>query len=295
MKLVDATPSEELVQARLDRRRFLRQAGLTGFGIAAAGVAGTSAVAQKTTYNPTDQQKDTANEIFTAALIAEDLATTFYYNGLVGGVIQDPALAGPGGSANSVTSQGNLGNVQYIQAALSEEIAHANLFRSLLGLSYPHQDPVQTFYFPKGSFDTLAAFTGLLNALENAFIGAYLNAIQEFAFKAQAYPVIQQYPNDPDNKFTVTQFEYFAKVAASIMGVECEHRVLGRVISNSNPANNLNYQQNSGITAVYNGPTSAVVALTPFLTPSTGPAYSLNTALSNQAGVSIPVSGGLPS
>ncbi len=42
---------------------------------------------------------DTANQIFQAAVIAEDLATTFYYNGLVGTVIMDPALAGPGGTA----------------------------------------------------------------------------------------------------------------------------------------------------------------------------------------------------
>jgi hypothetical protein len=35
----------------------------------------------------------------------------FYYNGLVGGVIQDPNLAGPGGSADNVSSSGNAGNV----------------------------------------------------------------------------------------------------------------------------------------------------------------------------------------
>jgi hypothetical protein len=75
------------------------------------------------------------------------------------------------------------------------------------------------------------------------------------------------------------------------MGIECEHRVLGRVISNSNPANNRNYESTDGITAVYNGTTSAVVALTPFLTPATGPGYSLQTALANQASVSIPVAG----
>ncbi len=36
-------------------------------------------------------------------MIAEDLATTFYYNGLVGPVITDAALAGPDGSATSNT------------------------------------------------------------------------------------------------------------------------------------------------------------------------------------------------
>ena len=94
--------------------------------------------------------------------------------------------------------------------------------------------------------------------------------------------------------FHRAQLEYFAKVAASIMGIECEHRVLGRVISNTNPANNLNYEQTDGLTAVYNGPTSAVAALTPFLTPSTGQAYSLAVALANQSSVSTPTTGGLP-
>jgi hypothetical protein len=78
------------------------------------------------------------------------------------------------------------------------------------------------------------------------------------------------------------------------MGIECEHRVLGRVISNSNPANNLAYEQTDGLNAVYNGPNSAVAALTPFLTPSTGPGYSLATALANQSSVSLPVSGNPP-
>ena len=288
--------SSDLIQARLDRRKFFRQAGLFGLGAAATGLIADSAEAQRRdSSDVTNQEKDTVTEILTAALIAEDLATTFYYNALVGPVIQDPNLAGKGGSATNVTANGNFGNVNYVQAALSEEISHANLLRSLLGLSGPSADPVQMFYFPAGTFDTLTAFTGLLDALENAFIGAYLNAVQEFANKAGNIAVIKQYyPKDPDSKYTATQLEYFAKVAASIMGIECEHRVLGRVISNSNPANNLNYEQTDGLTAVYNGPTSAVAALTPFLTPSTGPGFSLASALANQSSVSIPVMGAPP-
>ena len=45
---------------------------------------------------------DTAAQIFTAALIAEDLAVTAYFNALTGGVIQDPNLAGSGGTATNV-------------------------------------------------------------------------------------------------------------------------------------------------------------------------------------------------
>ena len=276
-------PILKLAQDRLDRRKFFRQAGLIGLGTATAGLAWNGANAQSKAERQQNQNqgKDTVTEILTAALIAEDLATTFYYNALIGPVIQDPNLAGPDGSATNVTAAGNFGNVAYVRAALTEEISHATLLRGLLGIPDAAQDPVQTFYFPEGSFATLGAFTGLLDALENAFIGAYLNAIQEFARKAAR---VQSSEDDDRNQgqYTPQQLEYFAKVAASIMGIECEHRVLGRVISNSNPANNLNYEQTDGINAVYNGPNSAVVALTPFLTSSTGPAYSLAVALGGQ-------------
>ncbi len=239
-----------------------------------------------------EQSKDTVKEIFTAALIAEDLASTFYYNGLVGPVIQDDALAGPGGTATSVTSAGDFGNVQYIRAALTEEISHANLLRSLLGISDASKDPVQTFYFPSGGFDTLGPFLALLDALENAFIGAYMTAIQEFATMSSRVRLLGFLDGEP--KYTAEQLDYFAKVSASIMGVECEHRVLGRDIGGMIPANNRLYELTDEINAVFNGPNSAVAALTPFLTPSTGPAYSLGFALANQSAVSLPVSGGPP-
>ena len=297
---------DSVAQARLGRRSFVRSAGMLGLGAAALSL-GSSRQARAENGNDEDenesaaaraqeqaQSKDTVAEIFTAALIAEDLATTFYYHALTGPVIHDVNLAGPGGTAITVSPKGNLGNVAYVRAALTEEISHANLFRSLLGIPNAAKDPVQTFYFPTGTFDTLGAFTGLLDALENAFIGAYLNAIQEFATKAARQAVRSSDDRDDYQKYTAEQLEYFAKVAASIMGVEAEHRVLGRVISNSNPANNVAYEKTDGLNAVYNGPKSAVAALTPFLTPSTGPGYSLASALANEGAVSLPVAGKPP-
>ncbi len=292
--------SEQLV----NRRNFMQRTGMASLAAVAAPLlagAFTPLTARADERESSAeaageaaQAKDTVAEIATAALIAEDLATTFYYNGLVGAVIQDPNLAGPGGSADNVTSGGNLGNVNYIQAALTEEISHANLLRSLLGISKATSDPVQTFYFPAGTFDSIGSFLGLLDALENAFIGAYLNAIQEFARMAADVRGKQDRHEWYDTRYSAEQLDYLAKVSASIMGIECEHRVLGRVISNSNPANNRNYETTDGITAVYNGANSAVVALTPFLTPSTGPGFSLQTALAQQGSVSIPVSGAPP-
>jgi hypothetical protein len=288
----------EPVMGSLPRRSFVTRAGLVGLSAAAAAfLPGTPVRAEEFDCNDLDNLSgDTAQEVFTAALIAEDLASTFYYNGLIGPVIMDPNLAGPGGSANSVTSAGNLGNVQYFQAALSEEIAHANLLRALISKTSSSTDPVQTFYLPTGTFDTLGAFTGVLDALENAFIGAYLNAAIEFAQMAVDAKGYGHRQRDANGKpYKTTDLEYFAQVAASIMGIESEHRVLGRVVSNTNPANNLNYEQTDGLTSVYNGKKSAVVALTPFLAPGPGlTAYSLQTALADAGTVSIATHGEPP-
>lgn len=281
-------------EVQVGRRKFLRNAGALGLGVATSLSAGTAfAESAQERAQEIEQSKDTAKEIFTAALIAEDLASTFYYNGLVGGVIQDDALAGTGGTATNVTSAGDFGNVQYIRAALTEEISHATLFRSLLGIGDASKDPVQTFYFPAGSFDTLGPFLALLDALENAFIGAYMNAIQEFGAMSARLRILG-FLEGNEQRYTAEQLDYFAKVAASIMGVECEHRVLGRDIGEMTPANNRLYELTDGINAVFNGPNSAVAALTPFLTPSTGPAYSLGFALANQSAVAAPVSGAPP-
>ena len=285
--MLESTPNPKLVA----RRNFFKAAGLAGMGGALLTTAGLrSARADFASSAPLDDPIS----IFTAALIAEDLATTFYYNGLIGGVIQDPFLTGPGGS---VTSGQKLNtNVNYLQAALSQEIAHANLLRSLIGGSGSSGDPAQTFYFPSGSFDTLTPFLAVLDALETAFIGAYMAATREFAFMAaQTQSEMAFFANsDRSHSYCAAELEYYAQAAASIMGVECEHRALGRVIGAMRPANNLTYESTGGITNVVKGSTSAVAALTPFLTPSTGPAYSLQTALANQAAVSLPSKGSLP-
>lgn len=285
----------------LNRRSFVSKAGALGLGIAGATlVTRVSARAKDSGDHDSDdldnQSGDTAQEIFTAALIAEDLASTFYYNGLIGGVIQDPNLAGTGGTSLITAANGNEGNVEYIRAALSEEIMHANLLRMLIGGTKSTGDPVQTFYFPTGTFDTLTPFLAILDALENAFIGAYMNATIEFAEMASDTRAgVKQQLDPTGKKYSSSNLEYFAQVAASIMGIESEHRVLGRVISSTNPANQLCYEQTDGLTSVYNGSKSAVVALTPFLQPGTGKtAYDLQAALGDASRVSLPCTGGIP-
>jgi hypothetical protein len=53
-------------------------------------------------------------QILTAALIAEGVAITFCYNGLIAsGVIRDANLVGAGGTAVSVSANGHEGNLAY--------------------------------------------------------------------------------------------------------------------------------------------------------------------------------------
>jgi hypothetical protein len=274
------------------RRAFLKGFGQLGVGASFVGLLGGTKVMAALSSGAA---MDTANQIFQAAVIAEDLATTFYYNGLVGTVIMDPALAGPGGTATSGT--GNVPNVDYLRAALNQEIQHANLLRAVGNFgSSSNADPVQTFYFSPATFSNLNTFISTLSALENAFIGAYLNAIREFASLAAR---AAQSGNGTDGPFggpySAAQLEWFAEVAASIMGVECEHRVLGPVILNANQPNNLYFESTDGLTSVYHGSASAVAALTPFLSMQSGTAgYSLATAVSGAASVGLNSTGSYP-
>ena len=193
-----------------------------------------------------------------------------------------------------------LKNKNDIRATLKEEFEHANLLRSLLGVAAPAADPIQTFYFPKGTFDKLDASTGaatlpILDSLENAFIGAYLTAVRAFVFMvANTSTNRGVYYKLGNSNLSANQLCYFSQVCALIMGVEAEHRALGRVTGGQDPANNRCHQQTAGVDSVFTGTKSAVVALTPFLTPSTGPAFSLKEELDKGAALTLPCELGPP-
>lgn len=240
---------------------------------------------------------DTATNILTAALIAESLAITTYYTGLSSsGVITDPNLAGSGGSAVNVSVSGSQINVAYLQAALLEEVSHAQLLRSLLGLPTNGSGDSgagipQTFYYPANTFSSLENFLPVLLALEEAFIGAYMTAVEEFSSMAAGYngfSSTQANPASSGSNLTQADLVLYAKVAASIMGVESEHRALVRgipavTLSSPNyaginliPANNLNYESTDGLTGLIvsvsgSSETTAAAALTPFIASGTNP------------------------
>lgn len=301
--------TEEMIQSVVNRRSFVTGLGVAGLGVAAAGLAGCSGGTTASAQSPATA--DTAAQIFTAALIAEDLAITTYYNLMVGGAIQDPNLAGMGGTATAVSASGSVVNVSYLQAAIQEEVAHAQLLRTLLNLNPDGSGDVgagvpASFYFPSGTFDTLAAALPVVVALESAFIGAYMTAVEEFASMAAGYNSFSATQTNPTGgNYTQAQLVNFAKVSASILGVESEHRALVRGIPGVTlgsptfggvtvlPANNLNYESTDGLTGLIvnagSGATAAA-ALTPFLSSSASysAGFSLSAALAGAASVYLP-------
>jgi hypothetical protein len=285
-----------VVRGSLDRRSFLTNATMFGFGAATSAVAiGCGGKAMKSVSAAAST--DSAADILTAALIAESLAITTYYTALSSiGVITDSNLAGPGGTAVNVSDGGSQINVAYLQGALLEEVAHAQLLRQSLGLPASGTGDAaagipQTFYYPSGTFSSLSSFLPVLVALEEAFIGAYMTAVEEFASMAAAYNgfgATQANPPQSGSNLTQADLILYAKVAASIMGVESEHRALVRGIPgvtvaspmyaglNLIPANNMNYESDAGLTGLITSvsgstTTTAAAALGPFIMTGANP------------------------
>jgi hypothetical protein len=286
-----------MIKGGFNRRSFMAGAGLFGLGAATSALAiGCSDSSPASTVKAA-ATTDTAANILTAALIAESLAITTYYTALsTSAVITDSNLAGPGGTATAVSATGSVINVAYLQGALLEEVAHAQLLRSLLGLPTSGSGDTaagipQTFYYPTGTFSSLSGFIPVLLALETAFIGAYMTAVEEFSSMAAGYggfSATQANPASSGSNLSQASLILYAKVCASILGVESEHRALVRGIPsvtlnspsyagvNLIPANNLNYEITDGltglITSVSGSTTStAAAALTPFIASGANP------------------------
>lgn len=292
--------TKQMIDNVVNRRSFVTGATLFGLGAASSAAligCGGGGGPMATTPVQAAASTDTATNILTAALIAESLAITTYFNALSSsGVITDASLAGSGGTATNVSASGSVVNVAYLQGALLEEVAHAQLLRSLLGLATDGSGDAaagvpQSFYFPTGTFDSLAGFLPVLVALETAFIGAYMTAVEEFASMAASYNGFssqQANPAKSGSNLTQGDLVLYAKVASSILGVESEHRALARAIPpvtlasptfagmNVIPANDVNYEITDGLTGLIvsfsgDSKSTAAAALTPFISAGTNP------------------------
>jgi hypothetical protein len=176
-----------------DRRSFLKIAAAAGLGVAGATLLSAPVFAQQPA---TDADKIKA--IFTVARTAEQLAVTFYSNGIA--------------NASALGLTGS--NLDAIKAALIEEQVHQQLFTAQGGDSL-----ADTFSFPQGAgtFTDLDKFIQTQQQLEGAFDSAFIAAVKEFA-----------QINRSD----------LAQIATQIAMIESEHRALGRLMGGLDPADN---------------------------------------------------------
>ena len=237
---------DTMIRRSATRGAFLK--GGSASGAAAALVAARTTTGLAAARGAVPAAGDSIQDILNTALIAEQLAMTFYYTGLTSkSITATPQIAGAGGDPLHVSPDGNPGNVAYLQAALDTERKHAAILRKSGASS-----PFRGFYFPAATFEGIGytshagTWLWVLDHLETAFIGAYLAAIARFG-------VLKR----PD----------LGVLAGQILGTECEHRALYRVISGDDPANNVTTE-----VASFKNVTDAVPVLKPFLTGQGFPA-----------------------
>ena len=134
----------------------------------------------------------TDQNILNAAATAEALATTMYYN----------IITTSGGIYKSGLT-GNAPDQAYLVAGFEEELNHYNFL-----VSAGAKPLATTFNFPTNMFVDPQTTVNTLITLEDAFIAAYLIGVRDFSTNA------------------------LKVIAGQIMGIEAEHRALGRVIAN---------------------------------------------------------------
>jgi len=187
---------------------------------------------------------DTVQEVVDTLLVAEQLMMTFYYTALTSpAVMHDHRLGGPSADPNNpgLPPGGIPRNVRFLQAALDAEVKHAAAAGSATAMGGR-----PGFYLPTAAFARLGSpteagsFLSVLDTLETMCVGVYIAAARQFLRVGR-----------PD----------LARVATQIMGVEAEHRMLGRVIGAARPANNLTLER-----APYASVSGASEVLRPFVT-----------------------------
>jgi len=219
-----------------------RRALLSGALAASAGVLLSGA--DKKLAQADQPGTDTVKSILDTALLLERVTVTFYYTALTSpAVLHTSILGGLSSDPNNpgLPPNGDPHHVRFLQAALDAEVKHAALLAGVGATSARTR-----FYFPAPTFtrigSTVAAdsFLGLVERLEAISIGTYIAATSQFLRLGR-----------PD----------LATLATRIMGVEAEHRTLGRILAGILPPNNLTLE-NASFTSV--GDVTAL--LRPFLT-----------------------------
>jgi hypothetical protein len=210
-----------------------------------------------------DPHDRTVQTILDTALLADHIAAAFYYAGLTTpAIIGDRRLAGGSHDPNrpALPPGGNPSHVHYLQAALDAEVKHADI---LVGAGA--RGGATSAYLPTTALRRLgdslesSSFLGVMNTLQTILVGIYNIA---------SFELLQRRQVD------------LAIVTAGMAGVQAEHRMLGRVISELMPANNLTLEAQP-----FNAIDEARAALQPYLIGpgGNGSAYKLKVPTRQEA------------
>ena len=211
----DDVATERLV-ASVTRRSMLARGAAGGLALSTSGLLSAlvaeSALAQggsNRRYWPGRGFLDVRNgvtkplEIFQIATIAEQLAVTFYSNGVK--------------NADKLGLEGS--ELAIIKAAGIEEQIHQQFFTTVIGVltngkNVPLVVGPTEFSFPfPNTFTDLRTFIATQQVLEGVFDSAFLAAVRELS---------------------VQGLHRAAQIAAQVAAIESEHRALGRAIASAN-------------------------------------------------------------